>query len=130
VPTYRKKAIFGSLRKQIGKILRAICEQGGIEGVEGPEMVDHVHLCLSSLPKNRVAPAVGRRKGKLAIRIPRAYLGRAQNFTGYHFWANGYGVRTGGFDEQQVVVPKNAKQATRRDPKRLPRQTTEGRSKK
>jgi REP element-mobilizing transposase RayT len=35
VPTDRKKAIFGSLRTQSGKILREICEQGGI-GVEAP----------------------------------------------------------------------------------------------
>ena len=103
VPKYRKKAIFGSLRKQIGKILREICEQGGIEVVEGHGMVDHVHLCLSIPPKYSVATAVGRMKGKSAIRIHREFLGRAQNFTGFHFWAKGYCVSTIGFDEQQVL---------------------------
>jgi putative transposase len=103
VPKYRKKAIFGSLRKQIGKILREICEQGGIEVVEGHAMMDHVHLCLSIPPKYSVATAVGRMKGKSAIRIHREFLGRAQNFTGFHFWATGYCVSTVGFDEQQVL---------------------------
>ena len=41
VPKYRKKVIFGTLRKGIGKILRELCEQEGIELVEGRAMSDH-----------------------------------------------------------------------------------------
>jgi len=44
VPKYRQKAIFGTLRKDIGKILRELCNQRGIELVEGHAMPDHVHL--------------------------------------------------------------------------------------
>ena len=51
VPKYRQKAIFGTLRKDIGKILRELCEQMGIELVEGHAMPDHVHLCLSIPPQ-------------------------------------------------------------------------------
>ena len=51
VPQYRQKAIFGTLRKDIGKILRELCNQMGIELVEGHAMPDHVHLCLSMPPK-------------------------------------------------------------------------------
>jgi putative transposase len=47
VPKYRQKAIFGTLCKDIGKILRELCHQMGIELVEGHTMPDHVHLCLS-----------------------------------------------------------------------------------
>ena len=46
-PKYRKKAMFGSLRKGVGKILRELCNQSGVELVEGHAMSDHVHLCLS-----------------------------------------------------------------------------------
>jgi putative transposase len=35
VPTYRKKSIYGTLRKDIGYILRELCRQQGIELVEG-----------------------------------------------------------------------------------------------
>jgi putative transposase len=52
VPKYRKKAIFGQLRKQIGGVLRKLCEQEGVELVEGHAMPDHVHLCLSIPPKS------------------------------------------------------------------------------
>jgi REP element-mobilizing transposase RayT len=50
VPKYRQKAIFGTLRKDIGKILRELCNQRGIALVEGHAMPDHVHLCLSIPP--------------------------------------------------------------------------------
>ena len=40
VPKYRQKAIFGTLRKDIGKILRELCDQMGIELVEGHAMPD------------------------------------------------------------------------------------------
>lgn len=102
VPKYRHKAIFGVLRRDIGKMLRELCERSGIELVEGHAMPDHVHLCLSVPPKYRVANAIGRLKGKSAVRIHQAYLGRKRNFTGYHFWARGYCVSTVGLDEAVI----------------------------
>ncbi len=102
VPKYRKRAIFGPLRKGIGGILRQLCQQEGIELVEGHAMADHVHLCLSIPPKYSVANTVGFLKGKSAIRIHREYLGRDRKFTGFHFWARGYCVSTVGLNEQEV----------------------------
>lgn len=54
-PKYRKKSIFGHLRRDIGKILRELCQQHGVELLEGHAMADHVHLCLSIPPKFSVA---------------------------------------------------------------------------
>ena len=102
VPKYRKKEIFGRLRRGVGKILRELCQQYGVELVEGHAMSDHVHLCLSIPPKFSVANTVGFIKGKSAIRIHREYLGRQRNFTGFHFWARGYFVSTVGLDEKVV----------------------------
>ena len=101
-PKYRKKSIFGHLRRDVGKILRELCQQHGVELLEGHAMVDPVHLCLSIPPKFSVANTAGFLKGKSAIRIHREYLGRQRNFTGFHFWARGYCVSTVGLDEQTV----------------------------
>ena len=101
-PQYRKKSIFGQLRRDIGRIIRELCEQHGVELLEGHAMVDHVHLCLSIPPKFSVANAAGFLKGKSAIRIHREYLGRQRNFTGFHLWARGYCVSTVGLDEHKV----------------------------
>ena len=102
IPKYRKRLIFGQLRVGIGKILRQLCDQRGIELVEGHALADHVHLCLSVPPKYSVANTVGFLKGKSAIRIHREYLGKDRNFRGFHFWARGYCVSTVGLDEAKV----------------------------
>ena len=102
VPKYRKRTIFGQLRRQIGGMLRALCVQHEVELIEGHAMPDHVHLLLSIPPKYSVANTVGFVKGKSAIQIHRQFLGRERNFTGFHFWARGYCVSTVGLDEQVV----------------------------
>ena len=59
VPKYRKKSIFGDLRRDIGKVLRELCQQHGVELLGGHAMADHVHLCLSIPPKFSVANTAG-----------------------------------------------------------------------
>jgi len=103
VPKHRRRAIYGTLRKQIGEILRDLCQQQGVEIVEGHAMPDHIHPCLSIPPKYSVANTIGFLKGKSAIRIHRECLGQKRNFSGLHFWAKGYCVSTVGLDEQVIV---------------------------
>lgn len=102
VPKYRKRSIFGQLRKDIGRIFRELCQQHGVELVEGHAMPEHVHMCLSIPPKFSIANTVGFLKGKSAIRIHREYLGKQRNFTGFHFWARGYCVSTVGLNEDVI----------------------------
>jgi putative transposase len=101
VPKYRKQTIYGSLRRDIGGILRDLC-QPGVELIEGYAMRNHIHLLLMIPPKYSVANTVGFLKGKSAIRIFREYLNVRRNFTGRHFWARGYCVSSVGLDEQMV----------------------------
>ncbi len=85
VPEYRRKSIYGALRKEIGGILNDLCRQQGVELVEGHAMGDHIHILLMIPPKYSVANTVGFLKGKSAIRIFRDYLQVKHNFTGRHF---------------------------------------------
>jgi putative transposase len=101
VPKYRKKVLYGRLRRQIGAILRELCRQRGVELVEGNAMPDHIHMCLSIPPKYSVAYVIGFLKGKSAVRIHREYL-HERRMTGLHFWAAGYCVSTVGLDEARV----------------------------
>jgi len=102
VPKYRRRSIYGALRREIGKILRELCQQQGVEIVEGHAMPDHIHLCLSIPPKYSVANTFGFLKGKSAIRIHRQFLVQKRNFTGLHFWARCYCVSTVGLDEAKI----------------------------
>ena len=101
VPKYRRRVIYGRLKRQIGGILRELCRQKGIDLLEGHSMADHIHLCLSIPPKYSVAHTIGFVKGKSAVRIHRDLL-RERRMTGLHFWAPGYCVSTVGLDEQRI----------------------------
>jgi putative transposase len=101
IPKYRRKVLYGRIRKQVGVILRELCRQRGIELLEGHLMPDHVHMCMSIPPKYSVAHTVGFLKGKSAVRIHRELL-QERRMTGLHFWATGYSVSTVGRDEENI----------------------------
>jgi len=102
IPKYRKKKLFGDLRRELGPVLRELARQRESEIEEGQMMSDHVHILISIPPKYSVSQVVGYIKGKSAIHIARTYMGRQRNFTGEHFWARGHYVSTVGLDESVV----------------------------
>jgi putative transposase len=102
IPKYRRKKLFGELRKELGPVLRALAQQKGSEIIEGKLLLDHVHILIAIPPKYAVSQVIGYIKGKSAIHIARNYVGRRKNFTGEHFWARGYYVSTVGLDERVV----------------------------
>ena len=102
IPKYRKKVIYGQLRKYLGEVFRDLALQRESNIIEGHLMGDHVHLLISIPPKCAVSQVVGYIKGKSAIHITRNYSGKSRNFTGQNFWARGYFVSTVGRDEKTV----------------------------
>lgn len=101
VPKRRQKAIYGPVRRELGKIFHGLARQKECRIVEGHLMPDHVHMCIEIPPKHPVVSVIGFLKGKSAIAIARL-CGKEGNFSGEHFWARGYAVSTVGFELEQV----------------------------
>ena len=102
LPKYRKKVLYGKVRRKIVEILRELCRQKGIELEEGNAMPDHIHMLLSVPPKYSIAMSIGYLKGKSAIRVHRELLKTKGTLFGRSFWARGYCVSTVGLDERQI----------------------------
>ncbi|MBU0638608.1 MAG: IS200/IS605 family transposase, partial [Planctomycetes bacterium] len=102
IPKYRRKVLYGSLRRYLGPVLRELASHKESTVEEGHLCTDHVHMVLRIPPKYAVAQVVGYIKGKSAIHIAREYGGVKRNFTGITFWARGYWVSTIGRDERMV----------------------------
>ena len=102
IPKYRRKALYGALRQQLGEVLKQLAMQRESRIDEGHLMRDHVHMLVSIPPKYSVSQVVGYVKGKSAIHIARRFMGKPRNFTGESFWARGYFVSTVGRDEKQI----------------------------
>jgi putative transposase len=92
VPKYRKKVLFGQVRRDVGKIIRQLCRQKDVELIERHAMPDHIYLVLSVPPKYSIAMVMGYLKGKSAFHIHRQLQGVKQGFTGKHFWSRDYCV--------------------------------------
>lgn len=102
IPKYRRKAIYGQIRQELGEVFRKLAEQKECRIEEGYIMPDHVHMMISIPPKYAVSQVVGFIKGKSAIHIARTYAGRKRNYVGRHFWARGYFASTVGRDEKVI----------------------------
>ncbi len=102
IPKYRRKAIYGEIRRHLGEVLHDLAGQRESRILEGHFAGDHVHMMISIPPKYSVAQVVGYIKGKSAIHIARTFAGRKRNFRGQSFWARGYFVSTVGRDEEVV----------------------------
>ena len=68
-PKYRRKEIYGQLKRDIGEILRKLCEQKGVEIIEAEACPDHIHKLLSIPPHISIAQFMGFLKGKSSLMI-------------------------------------------------------------
>ena len=101
-PKYRRKAIYGELRKDIRENIRKLCKYKGVEIIEGHMMKDHVHLLVSIPPKMSVSSFMGYLKGKSALMIFDEHANLKYKYGNRHFWAEGYYVSTVGLNEATI----------------------------
>ena len=102
IPKYRRRALFGILRKELGTVFRRLAEQKGCTIDEGHIMPDHVHMLLNEPPKVAVSSVVGYIKGKSAIHVARHFMKRHRNYAGESLWARRFFVDTVGRDTEKI----------------------------
>ena len=121
IPKYRKKVIYGEIRKDLGDVIRELALQKESKVMEGRLKNDHVHMLISIPPKYAVSQVVGYIKGKSAIHIARTYAGHKRNFIGQNFWARGYFVSTVGLNEEAIrsYITKQEEADQRNEQRRL-----------
>ena len=63
-PKYRRKEVYGTIKKDIGEILRKLCEQKGVEIIEAEACPDHIHMLVSIPPHNKYSTIYGISQGE------------------------------------------------------------------
>ena len=58
-PKYRRQIIYGKIKKDIGTILRKLCEYKGVEIIKANACKDHIHMLVSIPPKLSVSQFMG-----------------------------------------------------------------------
>ena len=102
LPKYRRKVLYGRIRRGIGQILRDLCRQKDIELVEGKAMPDHMHILLSVPPRYSVAMTIGYPEGQERDSDPPGAVKNERDAVGRSFWTRGYCVSTVGLDEDKI----------------------------
>ncbi|KAB3529249.1 IS200/IS605 family transposase [Alkaliphilus serpentinus] len=101
-PKYRRQAIYGKIKKDIGNILRKLCSQKGIEILEATACKDHVHLVLAIPPKYSISSIMGYLKGKSSLMVFDRHANLKYKYGNRHFWCRGYYVDTVGRNEKKI----------------------------
>lgn len=101
-PKYRRKEIYGQLKKDIGEILRKLCEQKGVEIIEAEACPDHIHMLVSVPPYLSIAQFMGFLKGKSSLIIFDRHANLKYKYGQRSFWCRGYFVDTVGKNETAI----------------------------
>ena len=102
-PKYRRKEIYGTLKKDIGQIFRKLCEQKDVEIIEAEACPDHIHMLVSIPPHISIAQFMGYLKGKSTLIIFDRHANLKYKYGSRSFWARGYYVDTVGRNKKVIA---------------------------
>lgn len=102
-PKYRRAAIYGKLRKEIGEYLRALCDRKGVRIIEAECCPDHIHMLVEIPPKYAVSEIIGYLKGKSSLMIFDKHANLKYRHGNRHFWCRGFYVSTVGKNKNEIA---------------------------
>ena len=103
IPKYRKKVLYGRIRRDVREIIATLCQYKNVEIIAGAVCIDHVHLSVAIPPKLRVSDFMGYLKGKSSLMIFDRHANLKYKYGNRHFWARGYYVDTVGRNKKQIA---------------------------
>ncbi len=102
-PKFRRKEIYGKLRKDIGEILRKLCAQKDVIIIEAEACPDHIHMLVSIPPHISIAQFMGYLKGKSSLMIFDRHANLKYKYGSRSFWCRGYYVDTVGRNKKVIA---------------------------
>jgi putative transposase len=100
---YRRQIIYNQIKKDIGQILRTLCERKGVTILEAEACPDHIHMLVEIPPKYSVSEILGYLKGKSSLMIFDRHANLKYKYGNRHFWCRGYFVDTVGKNERRIA---------------------------
>ena len=101
-PKYRRKVIYKELRKDVGEIMRKLCNEMKVEIIEAEACPDHIHMLVSIPPYISIAQYVGTLKSKSALMIFDRHANLKYKYGNRNFWCRGYYVDTVGKNAKKI----------------------------
>ena len=102
IPKYRKKVLYGRIRRDVREIIATLCQYKNVEIIAGAVCIDHVHLSVAIPPKESSSDFMGYLKGKSALMIFDKHANLKYKFGNQNFWSTGYYMSTIGIQEMAL----------------------------
>ena len=102
-PKFRRQAIYGKLKIDIGRILRILSERKRVIIEDAELCPDHIHMLVSIPPNLSVSQFVGYLKGKSSLMIFDRHAQLKYKYGNRHFWCRGYFVDTVGRNKKVIA---------------------------
>ena len=101
-PKYRRQVFYGEKKREIGEILRRLCEWKGVTILEAECCPDHVYMLLEIPPKMSVSGFMGYLKGKSGLMLYERFGDLKFKYRNREFWCRGYYVDTVGKNKEKI----------------------------
>ncbi|MBQ4558427.1 MAG: IS200/IS605 family transposase [Clostridia bacterium] len=101
-PKYRRQVVYGKYRRDIGAILRSLCEWKGVNIVEAELCPDHIHMLVEVPPKTSISSFMEYLKGKSSLLIYQKFANMKFKYRNREFWCRGYYVDTVGKNTERI----------------------------
>lgn len=95
-PKYRRQVIYRTIKADVGRILRDLCERKGVEIFAAECYPDHIHMLVSIPPHMSVSQFMGYLKSKSSLMIFDRHANLKYKYGNRHFWCREYYVDTVG----------------------------------
>ena len=101
-PKYRRQIVYGQIKKDIGEIIRKLCNEKKVEIIEAEACPNHIHMLVSIPPYLSIAQFVGFLKSKSTLMIFDRHANLKYKYGSWSFWCRGYYVDTVGKNERII----------------------------
>lgn len=91
--SYRKKVLYGKLRRDVREIISILCKYKDVAIIDGAVCEEHIHLSVGIPPKINISSFMEYLKGKSTLMIYDRHP-ELQSKWDKSFWARGYYVST------------------------------------
>ena len=102
-PKSRRRIFYGDHKRDIGKILRELCNWKQVKIIEAEACQDHIHMLVEIPPKMSVSGFMGFLKGKSSILIHERHGNLKYKYGNRSFWCRGYYVDTVGKNAKKIA---------------------------
>lgn len=69
IPKYRRRIMYGELKRDVAEIIKKWCEMKQVELIDGRVCKDHIHMYVAIPPKLSVSEFMSYLKGKSALMV-------------------------------------------------------------